>query len=179
MKLLDRLLARARPVLPCENVYRAAVEAARTPAWYLSGGVPDTLDGRFDMVALMTSLVLLRLEAEAGDKSAEAQVMLVERFVDDMDGSVREMGIGDMVVSKHVGRMMGSLGGRLGAYRDALTGEAAEGDLRSALVRNLYRGAAPAESALDWAESKVRAIRDRLAATPFAAVVSGDVVLSA
>ena len=61
-----------------------------------------------------------------------------------MDGQLRQIGIGDVVVGKHVGRMMGALGGRLGAYRDGL----AAGDLGPALVRNLYRGEPPAARAL-------------------------------
>lgn len=178
MKLLDRLLARARPVMPCEALYRAAVEGARTPAWYIEGAVPDTLDGRFDMVALMTALALLRLEDEDSSASAEAQVMLVERFVDDMDGSVREMGVGDMVVSKHVGRMMGSLGGRLGAYRAALAADAAEGELRDALIRNLYRGQAPGDSALAWVSAQVAAIRGRLARISLPDVIAGKVTFT-
>src|SRR3546814_2060072 len=61
-----------------------------------------------------------------------------------MDGQLREIGIGDIIVGKHIGRMMSMLGGRLGAYRAGL----AEGDLAPALVRNLYRGTAPAPAAL-------------------------------
>src|SRR5205823_30948 len=76
--------------------------------------------------------------------AAALQAHLTERFVDDMDGQLRQMGIGDIVVGKHIGKMMSMLGGRLGAYRDGL----AAGDLAPALVRNLYRGEAPASAAL-------------------------------
>ncbi|WP_204310223.1 ubiquinol-cytochrome C chaperone family protein, partial [Enterobacter cloacae] len=69
---------------------------------------------------------------------------LTEVFIDDMDGQLRQIGIGDIVVGKHVGKMMGMLGGRLGAYREAL----AAGGFDEALVRNLYRGEAPAPAAL-------------------------------
>lgn len=124
-------------------LYDAVVARARRPHWYLDGAVPDTLDGRFDMVAAVLAMVLLRLEdTPEGEMPA---IRLTERFVDDMDAQVRQIGFGDMVVGKHVGRMMGMLGGRLGAYRDGLLGK---GDFDAALVRNLYRGEAPDAAAV-------------------------------
>ena len=96
-------------------LYKAVVAEARRPDWYRQGRVPDTLDGRFDMVAAVLSLVLLRLEEE-GDAGRAPSAHLTELFVEDMDGQLRERGIGDIVVGKHVGRMMGALGGRLGAF---------------------------------------------------------------
>ena len=134
--LLNRLFGR-QPQEPTFLLYNAVVLRAREPHWYLEGRVPDTVDGRFDMVAAVLSAVLIRLEAEPA--GAEPAARLAERFVEDMDGQLREIGIGDIVVGKHIGRMMSMLGGRLGAYRDGL----AAGDLAPALVRNLYRGAAP------------------------------------
>ena len=74
-----------------------------------------------------------------------------------MDPQLREIGIGDLLVGKHVGRMMGMLGGRLGAYRDGL----AAGDLKPALVRNLYRGEAPATQALAHVERDVAGLARR------------------
>ncbi|WP_294394709.1 ubiquinol-cytochrome C chaperone family protein [uncultured Sphingomonas sp.] len=118
-------------------LYRAVAAAARSPTWYGEGGVPDTLDGRFDMVVAMLSLVLLRLEAE-GDAGRAPSAYLTELFVHDMDGQLRQSGIGDIVVGKHVGRMVAALGGRLGALRQAF----ADGDLDEAIARNIYRGAA-------------------------------------
>ncbi len=138
---LGRLLGeKSDAALP---LYEAVVARARQPHWYLDGAVPDTVDGRFDMVAAILSAVLLRLEEEpAGAKPA---ARLAERFVEDMDGKLRERGIGDIVVGKHIGRMMAMLGGRLGAYRDGW----AAGDIRPALTRNLYREAPVEPAALD------------------------------
>ncbi len=112
---------------------------ARAEHWYLDGAVPDTVDGRFDMIAAVLSVVLIRLEAEP--EGVEPAARLTERFVTDMDGQLRELGIGDIVVGKHIGKMMAMLGGRLTAYREGLAGDRAVMD--AALVRNLYRGAAP------------------------------------
>ncbi|WP_294191511.1 ubiquinol-cytochrome C chaperone family protein [uncultured Sphingomonas sp.] len=123
-------------------LYDAVIARARAEHWYLAGAVPDTLDGRFDMVAAVLAMVQLRLERD--EEGAGPSAMLTERFVDDMDAQVRQIGFGDMVVGKHVGRMMGMLGGRLGAYREGI----AEGTLDAALVRNLYRGEAPSPEAV-------------------------------
>ena len=98
-------------------LYDSVVAAVRDPAWYVEGEVPDTVDGRFDMIAAVLALVMLRMESEPS--GGEPAARLAERFVDDMDGQLRQIGIGDYVVGKHIGRMMSALGGRLGAFRDA------------------------------------------------------------
>jgi cytochrome b pre-mRNA-processing protein 3 len=149
-------------------LYAAIVATARAPEWYRHGGVPDTLDGRFDMVAAVLTLVLLRIEAE-GEAGRAPSATLVERFVDDMDGQLRQLGIGDIVVGKHIGKMMSALGGRLGAYRDALAG----GDFGGALARNLYRGAAIDPAATAFAEARLRRLAEGLADTPFDALLGG------
>lgn len=148
-------------------LYNAVVERARQPHWYMDGAVPDTVDGRFDMIAAALSAVLLRLEAEPA--AAQLSVWLTERFITDMDGQLRELGIGDVVVGKHVGRMMGMLGGRLGAYRNGL----AAGDLRPALARNLYRGAAPEGAAVEHVVAELTALSAALAETPLDALQAG------
>ncbi len=99
-------------------LYTAVVQRARAEHWYRDGQVPDTVDGRFDMIAAVLALVMLRMESEPS--GGEPAARLAERFVDDMDGQLRELGIGDIIVGKHIGRMMSMLGGRLGAYRDGL-----------------------------------------------------------
>ncbi len=168
MTFLSRLFAR-RDRTAALPLYDAVIAAARQPHWYLDGGVSDTLDGRFDMVAAVLSMVLLRLEDDAQGAVPIAQ--LTERFIDDMDAQVRQIGFGDMVVGKHVGRMMGMLGGRLGAYRDGL--EKGDGSLDEALVRNLYRGQAPAKEALAHVRDELILLRARLASVPVATLMEG------
>ena len=166
MGLFDRF--RQRPRDTASPLYDALVAAARAPHWYVEGAVPDTLDGRFDMVTTMLAFVLLRLEADpAGPAPAAA---LTERFVDDMDAQVRQIGFGDMVVGKQIGQMMAMLGGRLGAYREGLNG----GDLEAALVRNLYRGAAPARDAVAHVGDSLAALSERLAAMPIERLLAGE-----
>lgn len=150
-------------------LYRSVVAAARRPVWYRSGGVPDTIDGRFDMVAAILSLVLLRLEA-AGDQGRAPAAHLTELFVEDMDGQLRERGIGDVIVGKHVGKMMGALGGRLGAFREAFEDG---GDIEGALERNVYRGVVPQPGEAAVLRDGLIALHAMLAATPAGEILAG------
>jgi cytochrome b pre-mRNA-processing protein 3 len=126
----------ADPKLDLIPLYNQIVANARTLHWYEAGQVPDSIDGRFDMIAALFSLVLLRLEQD----SAQAQNMahLTEVLVDDMDGQLREVGIGDMIVGKHIGKIMGAIGGRITAFREAF---ADTRQLDDVITRNIYRGA--------------------------------------
>jgi len=167
MGLFDRMFGK-RAARPGDAVYAAIVAKARGEHWYLAGGVADTIDGRFDMVAAVLSMVLLRLEAEPGNE--ELNAALAERFVDDMDGQLRQMGIGDIVVGKHIGRMMAMLGGRLGAYREGL----AAGDLTPGLRRNLYRDQTPEDAQVAYVDEALRAFHARLMTGPVAAFENGQ-----
>jgi cytochrome b pre-mRNA-processing protein 3 len=168
MGVWDRLFGRKdRDALT--PLYHAVVGEARRPDWYLAGRVPDTLDGRFDMVASVLSLVLLRLEDE-GESGRAPSAWLTEIFVEDMDGQLRERGIGDIVVGKHIGRMMGALGGRLGALRQAFAG----GDLDGAIDRNIYRGVVPGDAARAAVREGLIGLRARLTATPAAELIAGN-----
>lgn len=167
--LLDRFRRRDRDA--AAPLYAAVVAKAREPHWYLEGGAPDTLDGRFDMVAAVLAMVMLRIEAEPpGDMAAAAlSTDVTERFVDDMDAQVRQIGFGDIVVGKHVGRMMGMLGGRLGAYRAAM----ATGDLSEPLIRNLWRGDAPAPAASTYVSTQLQRLHAGLSDVPLSALREG------
>lgn len=137
MSLLQRIFGETKQRAALDPLYRAVVAFGRDPAWYREGRVPDTLDGRFDMIAAAMALVLLRLEAE-GQAGRCPSVLLTELFIEDMDGTLRQIGIGDYVVGKHVGRMMSALGGRIAAFRAA--GESGFGD---AVARNIFHEAPP------------------------------------
>jgi cytochrome b pre-mRNA-processing protein 3 len=165
MGLLAKLLGRTNDL--AHPLYDAVVARARQPHWYVAGAVPDTVDGRFDMVAAIQSLVLLRLEEEPD--GVALGVRLTEAFVEDMDGQLREIGIGDIIVGKHVGRMMGMLGGRVGAYREGI----ANGFLDVALVRNLYRGQAPELAALTHVREALLAFHAGLCAAAIDALAAG------
>ncbi|WNO55098.1 ubiquinol-cytochrome C chaperone family protein [Stakelama saccharophila] len=167
MGLLGRLFGRVETE-SCETLYQATVARARRPHWYIHGKVPDTIDGRFDMIAALLSMVLLRLESDP--QGAAPGALLSERFVDDMDGQLREIGFGDLVVGKHIGKMMGMLGGRLGAYRQGLV----DGGLQAALIRNLYRGEDPGDEAVAYVEHHLRDFRAALDAVSLDRLTAGD-----
>jgi len=172
VSFFSRLFNRSNGRDALAPLYAAVVAEARNPFWYVEGGVADTIDGRFDMVAAILSIALVRLEREDDDGAAKA-ALLTESFVDDMDGQLRQEGIGDVVVGKHIGKMMSALGGRLTAYREALAGD---GDLTEALARNLYRGAPPPGDALENTAARMRRIAGAVAATPIDALLSGALV---
>lgn len=169
MSLIARLFQRPDPKETMAPLYRAVIARGRALHWYVEGAVPDTLDGRFDMLAAVLSLVLIRLEE--ADLRQES-VWLTELFIDDMEGQLRQLGIGDIVVGKHIGRMMSALGGRLCVYREALR---PGGDLAEALRRNLYRGEPVAPEALAEVEAQLRQIAKILNATPEQALLAGAV----
>ena len=149
-------------------LWNAVVATARQPHWYSEGGVPDTLDGRFDMVSLILALVLHRIDDDPDQ--ARAGVELTELFVDDMDGQMRQIGFGDMVVGKQIGRMVGALGGLLGAYRAADGSE----ELKAELVRNLWRGKDAPDAGLAHVAAEVAKLRAGLAAMPVETLVVAD-----
>ncbi len=171
MGLWQRLTGR-RAENPALALYQAVVARGREPAWYEQGGVPDTIDGRFDIIASVLAILLLRLEAEPAAAAASAQ--LIECFVEDMDGQLRQSGVGDVVVGKRMGKLMGLVGGRLGAYRDALAGAAGERGFEDALLRNLYRGEHPGDAALDFSAQRLRALHATLATVPLDALMAGQ-----
>lgn len=170
MSLFNRLFhsASADPKTAMAPLYNAIVHRGRAVHWYVEGAVPDTLDGRFDMIAAILCLVLARLE-HAGLR--QESVWLTELFIDDMDGQLRQIGIGDLVVGKHVGKMMSALGGRYSAYRDGL---APGGDFNAALRRNLYRGAPVDDAAVADVAARLRAFAGTLEATSPDALIAGN-----
>jgi len=120
-------------------LYGIIVAQARAPAFYQDYGVPDTVDGRFEMVVLHTVLMLRRLDAEAGPMRQQGQA-LFDLFCRDMDGTLREMGIGDLGVPREMRRIGEAFYGRQAAYVAALAAADWE-SLIAAVGRNVFRNA--------------------------------------
>jgi cytochrome b pre-mRNA-processing protein 3 len=171
---LKRLVARSASA-PVDRLYDSVVAEARRPGWYVEGQVPDTLDGRFDMVVLVLSLLLLRLEdvtdGNPRHPAARLSADLADRFLTDMEGNLLQDGIGEQVVPRHLGTMMAALGGRLGAYRGARGDAEAMAD---ALRRNLLRGEDAPEAAIRWLVAETRRLSARMAATSFERLAAGE-----
>lgn len=118
-----------------ERVYCAALAAARQPYFYLRCGVPDTLQGRFEMAALNLFPVLHRLMRDPGDDPELAR-LVAESFVDHMDDTLREVGVSDTRVPKRMKTLYESFAGRISAYGTALG--AGEDALSAAIARNVF-----------------------------------------
>ena len=141
-------LLRDKPMASVERVYGDIVTAARAPALYSAMGVPDTVMGRFEALALHVALVLRRLRSLPPPADSLAQE-LIDRFFADLDSALREIGIGDVSVPKKVKALGQAFYGRAQAYEDALQPDAAAADLEKALCRNvLDRPDAPGLAAL-------------------------------
>lgn len=167
MRMFQRLFGKPdRGTAPL--LYDQVVALGRAAHWYREGRVPDTIDGRFDMIAAVLAMVLLRLEIEP--EGTVPSTALAECFIDDMDGQLREIGIGDVVVGKHMGKMMGMLGGRLGAFRAGL----ADGMFRAVIERNVYRGQVPDDCAIDHVEAQLLTLHGRLATMSLPQLLAGE-----
>lgn len=149
-------------------LWHAVVARARAPRLYADLGLADTVAGRFDAITLVLATVLVRMEAEHDLRALTAR--LTELFVDDMDGQLRESGVGDLVVGKRMGRLMSVLGGRIDAVRAGLLEEDDAG-LAAAIERNatLNEGADPALLA-----AELRHLAEGLAAVPAERLLAGD-----
>lgn len=155
------------------RLYDAIVTQARQPAFYEDLGVPDTLDGRFEMITLHAFLLLHRLKREPERTAALAQAVFDTMFLD-MDASLREMGAGDLGVGRRVKQMATGFYGRVAAYEAGLADDAGPG-LSKALRRNLYGTVEVAPRLPDAMAAYARAAAAALAAQPLEMLLAGHV----
>src|SRR5229473_1648345 len=116
-----------------EGIYGMIVTQAREPLFYRDLGVPDTVNGRFDLLVLHLWMVLRRLKPIEG--GAGLSQALFDRFCDDMDANLREMGVGDLTVPKRMRAFGEAFYGRVAAYDMALTED--ESALAGSLCKNI------------------------------------------
>ena len=151
-------------------LYGMIVAQARRPVFYSAYAVADTVNGRFDLLLAHVALVVDRLmQEEAGREAGQA---LFDLFCADMDDNLREMGVGDLAVPKHMKRVGEAFYGRAQAYRDALVRED-DAVLIEALTRNVYAGV-PQDAAPRLA-AYIRAVAGALARQPVEAIAAGGV----
>lgn len=141
-----------------QPLFDAAVAEARLRHWYADGEVPDTIDGRFAMLATICALLIVRLESgsEAGDAASAA---LTERFIEAMDAEHRELGLNDPGLGRRVRKLVGSLERRVDEWRTAVSGETGWSETT---VSSAYRGTEPRERALAHSAKSLRALWERL-----------------
>jgi cytochrome b pre-mRNA-processing protein 3 len=152
-------------------LYAATVSQARQLDFYAAGGVPDSVDGRFEMIVLHSYLVLSRLR-QAGEAGRELAQSLVDAIFADLDASLREMGAGDLGVGKRVKRMATAFYGRVSAYEE---GEAT-GTMGEALRRNLFGTAEPDAAQLAEMTGYVEAARRALASQPLGSIAKAELI---
>ena len=147
------------------------VKVARSPDLYAECRVADTLDGRFDMLSTILAVAMLRMERD--EKTLPAAARLAELFVEDMDGQLREAGIGDPTVGKKLGKLMSALGGRTGALREGLA-QADDAALVAAIERNVTfaDGGSPACVA-----TKIRRFATALDSLSYDELLHGELML--
>jgi len=169
---LAALLGRFRRRAAVMAAYRRIVERAREPVFFARWGVPDTLDGRFEVLALHGFLVLNRLKAGGQPAAGFAQDLFDTMFAD-LDRGLREMGATDIGVGRHVKAMARGFYGRVRAYAEGLAG--GDAVLIQALRRNLYGTVDPAPEPVGAMAHYLRRQEAALAAASEAKLLRGDV----
>lgn len=154
-----------------DSLYGAIVAQARSPALYAAMGVPDSVGGRFEMVVLHVVLVTQRLEM-GGEVARAAGQAVFDDFCRDMDNSLREMGIGDLSVPKHMRRVGEAYYGRMSAYAPALSNRDAV-TLADAIGRTVFGEGGVSQSAQSLATYAVDTAERLGAQDPEAIAVHG------
>jgi cytochrome b pre-mRNA-processing protein 3 len=142
-------------------LFDLAVAEARRTHWFLEGEVPDTVNGRFAVLATIVALITLRLE-QGGEEGAQATVALTERMVETLDAELREMGLGDPTLGKQVRGLVGAVAGRVERWR-VLVGS--DSNWTEEVKRSLYLDEEPSPDIVRHSESALQSLWQRLAAT--------------
>ncbi|TAK98990.1 MAG: hypothetical protein EPO08_17590 [Rhodospirillaceae bacterium] len=176
--LFKKLFGRSAPERDAAEVlYRKAVEKARDPRFYREFGVADTVDGRFDMIVIYVMLLMRRLRdaQEPGRKVAQE---LFDIMFQDMDRSLRELGVGDLSVGKNIKKMAKAFYGRAAAYEAGLDAamDSNEAPLIAALEQAIYRNA-PGADAIAAMAGYLKCADQHLQAQDPICVAAGDVDL--
>ncbi len=168
--LLKKLFRPSATRLAGETLYDAAVSQARQPALYLDLAVPDTTEGRFELHNIHVLLLLHRLKGQ-GAVAADIAQALFDTYVGALDGTLREMGVGDLTVPKRMRKLGEAFYGRTKAYDAALDGAGDEAGLERLIARTLYDEAqgAPVEAMAAYVRRQAAA----LAGQPLDEVLAG------
>ncbi|HUP67474.1 MAG TPA: ubiquinol-cytochrome C chaperone family protein [Sphingomicrobium sp.] len=158
------------PATPAAALFDAVTREARMTRWYVGAAVPDTLDGRFAVLATVAALTLVRLE-QLGDSGTALSVALTERFIDVMEAEHRELGLGDPTLGKTVRKLVGSLARRTELWRAAT---ASEDGWAEAAAQSLYQES-PAPAPLTEASAGLKAFWARLELTSLAELSEGRI----
>ena len=156
------------------TLYGTIVAQARLTCFYREYGVPDTVNGRFDLLVLHLVLVLDRLADEP--QLRELGQALFDHFCTDMDRNLREMGVGDLSVPKQMQRVGEAFYGRAQAYRAGLARDG-EQALAEALERNIYGQDAASRAAAARLAAYMRGTAGELRVQPASQVLAGQLTM--
>ncbi len=135
--MLNRLF-RSKPEKSAgQALYAVILQASRRPEFFAEAGVPDTLEGRMEMVMLHAAMVISTLHTSEDPCSRRVSQALFDAMFDDFDSSMRELGVGDSGVGKKIRFMAEGFYGRASAYETAIKSNDST-ELTTALARNLY-----------------------------------------
>ena len=152
------------------DLFGWAVGEARAPHWYVAGAVPDTVDGRFAMLATVLALVMVRLERD-GEPGDSASAALTERFIEAMKAEHREMGLGDPTLGRTVRKLVGALARRVEQWRAAIPQDSWPDAARA----SVYGEPGGSDAALAHTAAALRALWGRLDVTPVADLAAGRI----
>lgn len=149
-------------------LFATVTDEAREHHWYVAGGVPDDLDGRFRVLATIAALAVVRLEQLGGEHES---VALTERFIEVMQSEHRELGLGDPTLGKTVRRLVGALGRRVELWRAAV----ADGGTWDDAVRDSLHKGSVAPQSIEHSSAALRQIWSRLGQADIAAISDGRI----
>ncbi len=173
--MFTRFKTAARQRTTARELYGAVVALARTPIFYAAYGVPDTPEGRFELIVLHLSVVIERLNGGGAGGRTLAR-LLGETFVTDMDDNMREMGVGDLAVPKKLKRAAAGLYERAQRYRAALAAGAGDRELHG-LAGEFLLGPQAAAPAVDRMAVYIRHLADRVAVNPLDELLAGKLTV--
>ncbi|MCJ7421128.1 ubiquinol-cytochrome C chaperone family protein [Sphingomicrobium astaxanthinifaciens] len=163
---------RPPPGAEAASLYAALVRAARDPHWYREGKVPDTIEGRFGLLATLIALTVLRLES-GGEEAVRGSVALTEAFIADMDAQMREEGF-DAGLGKQVRSMVGALAARIDRWRFVADEDTPAERWREAARWSVFRDDEPDESALTYVSEQCRRFAERIGGEADAQLLRGE-----
>jgi cytochrome b pre-mRNA-processing protein 3 len=147
----------APEIAAAKQLHGGIVNRARSPVFHADFRVPDTIDGRFDLLTLHAFLVLEALR-ELGEPGDRLGTRLATELFGGFEAGLRELGVSDMGLSKRIKAMADAFYGRVQAYSGALSKES----MAAALIRNLYRGDATCFRAASALAAYVQHVREAL-----------------
>ena len=154
-----------------QALYDLAVGEARRPHWFVEGQVPDTLNGRFAVLATIVALLSVRFEREGSD-GRQASVALTERLVESLDTEIREIGLGDPTLGKQVRKLVGAVSGRVERWRTLVDSDVA---WTEEVQRSLYLEEGTEAEAVSHSEVELHRLWNRLMGTSMEQLADGRI----